>query len=307
MEQVTAAQVSPPVPAKPPHGCLVALVVALALIVPFGLAALFVRDPRFAIWRGVALAAAVSGGQVLIGGILLAVDPLLPYPGLPYSVTPISSILYGVAVIAIGRRRFLARPAAGPTLLGLTLGLAVSLAWLVVGAPGTLLEVWLGVLDALAAGLIGAALIACLFAFERDMPGRKPLGAALLAGGVYAALGFGEMAARGYGTQGTYLAIAMIPFGVIAGLLFALDERPDPARQWWAALAFLFAAFLIPFVWTEGLEGDYMPDQMIIAWAPAVPVGLGLGIVLAGAGLALRRPLTRLAANPALPAIGLMF
>src|SRR5574341_389346 len=213
MEQVTAAQVSPPVPAKPPHGCLVALVVALALIpaaclgfvwiiipieafvgasfalalgkalvyglaliVPFGLAALFVRDPRFAIWRGVALAAAVSGGQVLIGGILLAVDPLLPYPGLPYSVTPISSILYGVAVIAIGRRRFLARPAAGPTLLGLTLGLAVSLAWLVVGAPGTLLEVWLGVLDALAAGLIGAALIACLFAFERDMPGRKQIG-----------------------------------------------------------------------------------------------------------------------------------
>jgi hypothetical protein len=110
---------------------------ALILLIPFGLLAFFLRQERFALWRGIALMLALAGGHAGLIGALLAIDRSLTWPGIPDWLPPLVSILYSLAIIVAGRRRFLGRPTAGPLLLGLGLGLLVSASWLVAGLLGT--------------------------------------------------------------------------------------------------------------------------------------------------------------------------
>lgn len=276
---------------------------ALMLIIPFGLLAIFLRQERFALWRGIALMLALAGGHAGLMGTLLAVDRSMTWPGIADWLPPLVSILYSLVVIGAGRRRFLGKPSIGPLLLGLGLGLIVSAGWLVVGAMGTLVETGISLLDAFSTALICAVLLVMLFFYDRRMPARNPVMSMLLVGAAFVAIEYGVLAVRGYWLHGSMLGISLIPLGLIAGCLLVLDEQPETSRLWWAVLALLFAAFLLPFTWGSGLEGDYMFDEMAVAWGPTVLSGLLTSLALGLPLLLLHRRLARLTAQPAIPAV----
>ena len=276
-------------------------VYALILLVPFSLIALGLRQEHLSLWRGVALTLALAGGHAALTGGLLALDVSLPWPGVPAAVSPLVSLVYGLVILLAGRRYFLNRPSAGPMLLGVGLGVLVSGGWVFVGAPGTLTEALLALLEAAASGLIAALLTASPFFYDRKTPAQHPFWAAVLAGATFTALTSGLLAARGYWLQGMMLGTALIPTGFIAGGLLTLDEKPDPRRLWWAALAFFFIVFLLPFGWTEGFEGEWMMEDMLSAWGPALGAELLLGLPVSIAVLAMRRRLVSLSRRPAIP------
>lgn len=207
---------------------------ALVLLIPFGLIAIFLRQERFALWRGIALMLALAGGHAGLIGALLAVDRSMIWPGISDWLPPLVSILYSLGIILAGRRRFLGRPAIGPLLLGLGIGLIVSASWLVAGSLGTLVETGVSLLDAFSTALICAVLLAMPFFYDRQMPARTPVVSALLVGAAFVATSFGVLAVRGYWLQGATLGTALIPLGLIAGGLLTLNEQPDTSRLWWA-------------------------------------------------------------------------
>jgi hypothetical protein len=286
---------------------IVAAIYALALIVPFGLVALFLRNERFALWRGVALALALAGGHAALVGGLSVFDVSLPWPGVPVWVGPLVSIGYSLAIVAAGWRHFLGKPAAGPILLGLGTGLLLSLGWVFVGALGTPVEVLLAPLEAASSALLSAALVASIFFYDPGLPERRPFWSAVIAGAVFAGLLSGMLAVRGYFLQGQMVGTALSLFGLSAGVLLTLGENPQPKRLWWAALVFFFVVFLVPFAWTEGFEGEWMPDDLTPVWGTALVISGASGLVLAAILLALRRPLVRLAARPLAPGLFSLF
>ncbi len=272
---------------------------ALGLAVPFGLVALLLRPARFALWRGVALALALAGGQAAIAGGLLTLDLALHWPGVPAWAAPLASTAYAVILLALGRRRLIGgRPAAGLVALALALGVLISAPWVVVGALGTWVEVALSLLETLAAGLVSAALVGAVFFYDEGLPGERPFWSAVVGGAVFAALLPGLMAGRGYWIQGNAIWLALLPAGLAAATLLTLGERPRRAA--WGVIAFFLLAFLLPLAWTEGLEGDWMIDEMAVAWAPAALAGLLLAFAVGLVALAARRGLAQLVARPAI-------
>ncbi|MBN1427585.1 MAG: S8 family serine peptidase [Anaerolineae bacterium] len=276
---------------------------ALVLLIPFGLIAVFLKQERFALWRGIALALTLAGGHAGLMGLVLSADRALPEPGLPNWLPSLLSILYSLAIIATGRSRFLNKPAAGPVLLGLSLGLVVSASWLVVGAAGTLGEISLGLLDAFSMALICSVLLASIFFYDHEVLARHPTWSALLAGGVFCAVQYGVLAVRGYWLHSFMLSAGMLLFGVIAGGLLGLGKQPDTSRSWWSALAFFFVVFLLPLVLTDAVEGAFMIDEMGIAWGLTIPAGLLLGLAAGASMLLAHRRLNKIIEQPAIPAI----
>ncbi|MBN1123154.1 MAG: S8 family serine peptidase [Anaerolineae bacterium] len=264
-------------------------VYSFVLLLLFGAVALFVKDERFGLWRGIALSLAMSGAFVLVIGGLYAADQSLTWPGMPDWVTALCGLLFGAVMIIIWRRHFIAPPLRGTILLGMGLGLIASLAWGVSGSLGTPDEVLLAFLDALSLSVVVAVLIRLIFIYDEDFLARWPIWSMLISGAVCAAFLPGLFAMRGYWVQGNALLVAVIPFGVIAGMLLTLGEEPQPRRTWWATIGFLFCGFLLPFAFTEGVEGDWMLDELLAAWSRPTLVGLLTGSALAVLGMPLRR------------------
>ncbi|MBN1310578.1 MAG: S8 family serine peptidase [Anaerolineae bacterium] len=278
-------------------------VYALILIVPFASIAVFLKQERFALWRGIALMLALAGGHNGLIGLSTAAEQALMEPGLPNWLPSLLSILYSLAIIAAGRKRFLGKPAAGPLLLGIALGLIVPAGWLVIGALGTLVETSLSLFDAFSVALICAVLLASIFFYNQEMLTRKPIWSAVLVGGAFFAIQYGVLTVRGYWLQSAMLTTGMLLCGFVAGALLTLDERPDLPRLWWAVLAFLFAAFLLPFTLADAVEGEFMLDEMGAAWGPTIPAGLLLGLLLGTSMLFAHRWLVKIVKRPAIPAI----
>jgi subtilisin family serine protease len=280
-----------------------ALGYAIILGAPGALVALLWRNERFALWRGLALTLALAGGHAGLLGLVLAADRELAYPGVPKVIFPTLTLIYGLAVVFAGRKRFLNKPSGGPVILAVGLGLLVSAAWVIVGVLGTLPELAQAILEALGAGLLSAVLVATLFFYDDETPANHPFWSAVLIGVTFAALENGLLAVRGYWTQGMFLSQAVAFTGYVAGVLLMLGEKPDPRRSWWAAWAFFSVAFLLPFAWTEGFEGDWMFDEMAPAWFPGMIAGLASGLVLGGLALLARKGLARLTARGIVPGV----
>jgi len=328
MVELSSQPATPPPGVRRPHGCLTALIVGfvltitagagtiwlntllqpdatvigisaavygLGLIVPFGLAAVLLRGERFWLWRGIALALALAGGHAGLTGGLLAVDLTLRWPGLPATLPTVITLLYTLIVIFVGRKRFFAKPSARWLLLSIGMGALVSLAWGVVGALGTIGETLIGVLEALASGLLNAVLLRTIFLYDGEFPAERPFWSALLAAGTFAALLPAQLAVRGYWMQGDVFLLSLWPLGLIGGALLVSDRPADLRRQWWVTLTFFVIAFLFPFTLTEGFEGDWMIDEMAVAWGGAILPTLALGIGLSVALLAMRQWVLRLA------------
>ncbi len=275
---------------------------AAILAVPLGLVAIFLRGPRFALWRGIALSLTLAGLHAGLVGGLLSINHL-PNVSLPYWLPSLVSILFSLAVMLIARRRFLARPALAPLILATAFGVLVMIGWLSAGTLGTLVELALSTLDALASALIGAVLIRVVFIFDDDLPARRPFLSALLAALAFAAAESGLVAVRGYFLQGSILSLLLLPAGLIAGALLTLEDRPDPRRLWWGAFAFLFVALWIAYNWTEGFEGDYMFEDLSAPWGWVLLPGLLTAVLSGAALLAIRRWLRALFTRQVVAAI----
>ncbi len=328
MVETLPQPITPPPTVRRPHGCLTALITgivlltvalvgtiwlntllqpdatvigiftaiyALGLIVPFGLVAALLRGETFRLWRGLALTLALAGGHAGLTGALLTVDLSLRWPGLPTLLPSAIALAYALVVILLGYRHFGGKPPLKWLTLGAELGILVSLAWGVVGALGTMGETLIGMLEALASGLLNATLLRTIFLYDEEFPAERPFWSALLAAAVFAALLPAQLAVRGYWVQGDILLLCLWPLGLIGGALLAGGQRPDARHQWWATLTFFFVVFLFPFTLTEGFEGDWMIEDMITAWSgailPTLALGLGSGVAL----LALRRHVLHLA------------
>jgi hypothetical protein len=283
----------------PALDALRAALYAGALGIPFGLVAVFLRQPQFRLWRGVALMLALAGlHNGLLGG-LLALDRWLGVPGLPYWLPPLVSIVFSTGLWRIGRSQSEGIPSSGALLIGIVCGLVVTTGWLMTGSPGTLVEVWLGILDAAALALIGTALINAAFWFEPDFPARRPVRAGILSAAVFAAMLTGYLATRGYLIQGLMLAVAFFPAGLVAGGLLALEGQPGLRKAAPVMALFFFIAACAPFIWTEGIEGDWMIETMIPLWLTGMLWQAGASLILGAILLIARRWLIRFTAYPA--------
>lgn len=271
-----------------------ALVYALLLGVPGLLGALLIKSPRYSLWRGAALSLALASVHALLVGLALALDHALPHPGLPGVVQPVLSIVFSVAVLFLGRRRLIVgRPAFKPALVGLALAGVSSAGWLIVGVLGTASEVWLALFEGLSLGLVAAVLLLAVFAFDRLSLRRTPFWSVALGGVIFAGILPGLLATRGWAIQGFMLFAALGPVGFIATLAMSLEPQPQNNRHLWAAWATFALAFALPFAFTEGLEGDWMPDEMAGLWSPAMTVSLAVGSLLGLLGAATQRLLAR--------------
>lgn len=272
------------------------------LLLVFGLIALLLHSPRFALWRGIALSFAVMGGYSLLAGGLLALDRSIEWPEWTGIQRALLVLVYAAGLVIAGRRYFLSVRPDARIWFGLALGIGVSGVWAVVGALGTPREIAVAFIDALAYGLLSAVMISLVVAFDREMPFQQPFRTALSAGIVYAANSFALFAARGWALQGLYLCIAFLPLGLIAGVLLTYDERPDPRRTWWNSFAFFFAALFLPLAFTKGIEGDIMPFELLSAWGPAVLIEPAAALVLALLLMILRPWIARLTRLPVVTA-----
>lgn len=261
----------------------------VGLTLAMGAVALWLRDPRFALWRGVALAVAVAGIHAGLSGALLTLDISLRWPGVPAWVAPLVSLIVALVTLVAFRGRFLGRPRLTGVLIGAALGLLLSAGWLAVGALGRPVELALALLAALGTATLAAVLIALPFAFDEGILAERPGWSALLAGGVLAALLPGLLVGRGYRLQGNFLSAALIPAGVLAGALLTAGDAPQLRRNWWSALAVMLTATLLPFAWTEGFEGDWMMEELSGAWGRGLIAALLVGGLLAVAALVVRR------------------
>ena len=277
---------------------------ALGLIIPFGLVALLLRPPRLGLWRGAALALALAGGYAALSGGLVTLDLALQWGNVPGWVRPLVLLVYGLAIALMVRRRLSAGAdaARGAVWLGAALGLIMSAGWVVVGALGTPAELLHAVMEALGAALTAAAISAAIFAFDSAFLSERPFWAAMLTGAVITALVPGLLASRGYMLHGLMLFGALLPVGFVAGALLALGAEPARRGHIGRLVAFFLPLLLLPLAWAEAFEGDWMLEEMATAWAPAVPVSLLAGGVIAVILLVVRRFATRVARRAVLPA-----
>ena len=272
---------------------------SLGLLVVFAPVVIFLRQPRFGLWRGIALMLALAGGYVLLLGALQTLDVALHFVDIPASLPPWIGLAYSGAILVIVRKHWRFASPASLVWLAVGTGMVASGVWVVYGTLGTLRETLLGILEAASLGLFASLLVTAVFTFEPDVMEEHPFWATLLAGALLSSLLPDLLAVRGYWVQGTYLFGALAVFAFVASALSVASQR-----GWLAPFAAMFVAFLLPFILTEGLEGDWMLDEMAPAWAPALGIGAALTILLGMALLVAVKWLPRLERWPLIPAIG---
>ena len=269
-----------------------ALLYGFGLLLPFGLVAVVLRHQDYGLWRGVALALAATGGYALLAGLLLTVDRALAWPGIPTWVYPLIGMLYAGGIIIALRKHFAGLPSLWVLGFSLTLGVVVSAAWPVAGALGTLGETVAALAEAIGLAFVSAVLIRLMFAFDNDYPTRQPFWVVWLVGGFFVAITFLLWAVRGWTLQASVVGTTFMPFALVVGSLLIFEEDAQPARSWWAAFVFFLPAYFLPLAFTEGLEGDWMPE-LATAWQPGLWWAMVVGTVVALGLMAIRALVSR--------------
>ncbi len=249
------------------------------LLLPGSLVALrLLKKPSLRLLRGVALSMALLGGYAMLHGTLLTLDRGLHYPGLPALAAPVLMLLAAGVGLYILRDTMLTRTSPGAILLGAGMGLFVTLPWLWAGTLGTVEESLIALVDAGALALMAAIVMSAVFHYDHEYPVEHPFWSVVLAGIILAAAMPGLVAGRGWWLQGIYLALGTLLTGWLAARLARrTDEESGIAGL--PALAFLFVGLLIPLLMTDGLDGDWMYDELSGVWIVAVAIALGLKTV----------------------------
>ena len=256
---------------------------SLWLILPFGLVVMFLRKSEWALWRGVALSVVLTGGYILLAGLILFIDRALPFPGLPAWLQALIPVFYSAVCLFLLKQHVNLIPGSR-IFLGAGIGLLVSLGWFRVGALGILPESISSVVEALSISLITTIGIISIFAYDRAFIKDHPRWSIGLAGSLLSVMQFGTLAVRGYVLQGNLIAWGFVFIGFIATSLFVMEQTNSPQKGWANAWVCLFFAYLIPFLFTEGFEGDFMLEEMGVIWGSATLISailvIGLSVAL---------------------------
>lgn len=260
------------------------------LLLPVSLVAmLMLRKPSLRLLRGVALSMALLGGYAMLYGALLMLDRGLQYPGLPALVPPLLMLLAAGVGLYIQRDTLLTRTSPGAILLGAGLGLLVTIPWLSAGKLGTVEESLIALFDAGSLALMASSVMGSVFHYDHDYPQERPFWSMILAALMVTIAMPALAAGRGWWLQGIYLAAGSMFTGlVMAMLLRRTDDRNG--IDWLPALAFMFITLLIPMLMTDGLDGDWMFDELGVVWIVPLAIGLGIKTLVLGITGALKTP-----------------
>ncbi len=265
------------------------------ILLLFGLPALvFLRQPTLRLWRGMGLVITTAAVIIFVQGMLLSIDRgLLDYPGLPYAVPAMVNIILAAIIVAIFPERYFATPNTTSILLGLFCGALVGLGWVFSGVLGTPLEFLLSLLEAVGLALIIAVLMPLLFVFDPKFPTEWPRWSIVVISTFILSLVPTLLVVRGFQLQAAMVAPGILLAGFVYSGLSVMDEKPNPARQWPALFAFLLIALGIPLVFTEGLEGDWMPTALAGIWLIGMGAATGVSSFLSLLMLGLYGPLRK--------------
>lgn len=252
------------------------------------------RGKQTRLLRGAALAVAVGGGYNLLAGLILTAQRALPWPRLPEVIRPLFTLAYGGTILLAGRRYFFQSSFPyGKTLVAFGLGCLISAGWAAAGVLGTTSELFLAILEALGMGLLGAIWMVLVFFYMPKTGLQHPRRAGILAAMVFAALAPGLFAVRGWSSQGSQLGMLMPFYGLDAAGILISSRPAQPRRDWWAGMALLFAALLLPLAFTKGAEGDWVPGGLPATGGTAGLISLVASLILGVILFAGRRWLAR--------------
>ena len=252
------------------------------------------------LWRGVGVAVLVTAVHTLGGGLLLALDHWLGWPGLPHSTPALFSLLVAAVVFWLYRDFYRGPRDWGLAGWGFGGGLLLTWSYAYFGSLGTAMELWLAIVDALGTAAIATLLLTLPFAHTPDTPRRHPYGAPLLAALLLAALAPTLLATRGFWSQGVNLTAVLVVAAIFPASLLGLAPQQAISKTWPAMLASLFGLLILPLALVEGAEGDVMLGDWTWALTFAVGVAAVLAPLFALGQMALRQPLRRIFAQPLL-------
>lgn len=247
----------------------------------FGLFALLVfRRSANQLWRGIGLTLTLAALHALLVGGLLALDRALAWPGLPYLVPPLGSLLFTAVVVYLLRDVYLRSVQGAFVLFGLVTGLLIGASFTLIGSLGTGLEALLSVGDALATAAIAALLLTSSFVFTRELFTESPRLVAIVSALMLTAVAPGLLAVRGFWLQGQILTLVLIVAGLPAALLVFFAPPLRSAHVSAAALALFFGALFTPMLLLEGQEGDILlaDTSFLLSWI--APLGASIVVAL---------------------------
>ena len=228
------------------------------ILLVIGLSLIFLRGAQFKLLRGIGAGSLVAAAYTLINAILIGRDTILPYPGIPDLYPPLILIIVATLLIIFFGRNNLAH-ATRPAALGLAIGLLVTSPWAFTGALGELGEMAVALADSLAFGLWLGIATSMLFYFDSGPKERHLLWSMLAMAGFAGALLPTFVAGRG----GYVLSIAVLTpmLGILPLIpMLALWPNELTSTNRWLPIAALGTSFsLVPFLFFEGIEIEFMP------------------------------------------------
>ena len=233
-----------------------------ALLLIIGFVMFMFRQEHLRLVRGIGAGLLVAAAYSVIDTVLIAWEAPLEYPGIPDLVPPGILIVVALVLLAIFGRRSL-RSAMLPALTGLGLGLLVTSPWAFVGSLGEPLESLVALAEALAFGLWFGLSLSMVFYFDGDQKDRHLLWSSLIAAGFAAALLPTFLAGRGGYTMTAILLSPLLTSIPLAAMLTLWPNGLTQSNRWLPVSAFLMGYVVVPLLFFESIELEFMPEVSI--------------------------------------------
>ncbi|MFK7804594.1 MAG: S8 family serine peptidase [Anaerolineae bacterium] len=231
---------------------------ALLLLVA-GLVMFFIRRENLHLIRGVGAGLIVSAIYTAINSAFIAWEAPLTYPGIADWLPPVTLIIIGVILIAVLSRAAL-KPIFPAMLLGLGLGILVTAPWAYTGSLGEFGETAAAVANSLAFGLWIGLATSMVFYFEDPNQERHILWSTLIAAGFTGALLPTFLTGRSDYVMTAVLITPLITAIPLGAMLAAWPLNLSAKNRWLPVAAFYSGFLLIPLLFFEGVELEFMPE-----------------------------------------------
>jgi subtilisin family serine protease len=257
------------------------------LLLVVGLLMLFMRRDNLRLARGIGAGLLVGAIYTVANSILIAWEAPLPYPGIPDLIPPIILIAIAAVLILIFNLGSL-KSARVPALLGLGLGLLVTVPWAFTGSLGELGEMAVAVVDSLAFGLwLGLATSMVLYfdgplqdpnesdsedSIESSSKERHILWSTLAVAGFAGAMLPTFLAGRGGYVMSAVLLTPLITLTPLIAMITLWPQQLSTKNRWLPPAALGFSFMLVPLLFFEGIELEFMPEI-------SLKMAAGLGFV----------------------------
>ncbi|MEM8857833.1 MAG: S8 family serine peptidase [Chloroflexota bacterium] len=230
---------------------IILLIVSLSMI--------FLRAKRFKLLRGIGAGNLIAAAYTFTNSVLIGRDAILPYPGIPDFYPPLILIVIAIVLILIFGRGALAS-ARRTALLGIGIGLLVTSPWAFTGALGELSDMAVAIADSLAFGLWLGLATSMLFYFDGEEQERHLLWSMFAAAGFAGALLPTFLAGRGGYVLSIAVLTPLIAILPIVPMLILWPHGMKSTNRWLPTAALASSFLLVPLLFFEGIEIEFMPE-----------------------------------------------